>query len=287
MKIPIPTDKGKLSPRVLWTFIAGVFVLGWVFWIPSAIMFGSAIDPLHVYATPLFVVLQTIGAASPSIVAYFVIKRFYGKDRVQEIVARYKVWRLPLKWYLAAACLAPALSGLSILVYVLVGGVLEIPPDSPVAEIGIAGFILLLPVMFAGQLISSPLLEELGWRGFLLPYLQERMSAWDSSIALGFIWGVWHLPLTIAYGESILSMLPLIVAHSVLMTWVFNNTGGSMWMMLIMHGSYNVALTILDFGQSEWIEVILAWLVVGVVTAMQGREHLGRIARLSWSDRVV
>lgn len=49
-------------------------------------------------------------------------------------------------------------------------------------------------------LYGGPLGEELGWRGFALPYLQKRHSPLRASIILGFFWGLWHAPLDISHG---------------------------------------------------------------------------------------
>ncbi len=68
------------------------------------------------------------------------------------------------------------------------GGV--IPPSRAV------GHVALLLVNFGLVFMAGgPLGEEFGWRGYALPALQERVGWRASSLALGSIWGVWHLPL--------------------------------------------------------------------------------------------
>jgi membrane protease YdiL (CAAX protease family) len=101
-----------------------------------------------------------------------------------------------------------------------------------VGEIDLAGLILTLPLSFVSQIPTSLLLEEAGRRGFALPVLQGCLSALASSLVLGLAWGAWHLPLIIVYGDPLPAYLLLIVANSVLIAWVFNNTGGSLLLAL-------------------------------------------------------
>jgi len=89
--------------------------------------------------------------------------------------------------------------------------------------------------------------EDLGWRGFMLPLLQERYSALASSVLVGFAWAGWHLPLflnpTTTHGGWPLSQqllwLVSILAGSVLWTWMYNSTGGSVLAVAVFHAGIN------------------------------------------------
>jgi len=78
----------------------------------------------------------------------------------------------------------------------------------------------------------GPLGEEFGWRGFALPRMLQRMNPLVASLALGLIWGVWHLPAffisgTAQSGMSIWSLILGTVSYSALMTWLYQKTKGS------------------------------------------------------------
>jgi membrane protease YdiL (CAAX protease family) len=97
-------------------------------------------------------------------------------------------------------------------------------------------------ILFTG----GPLQEEFGWRGYALPRLQGRFNALVSSIIIGFMWGLWHLPyffigteLTYAYG--IIPQIITAILLSILLTWLFNNTGGSVLVALIFHNMFNLS----------------------------------------------
>src|SRR5215472_15440508 len=90
---------------------------------------------------------------------------------------------------------------------------------------------------------SSSLDEELGWRGFALPRMQARRPAFAASLLLGLLWGLWHLPLMMARGLPLTTagliqlafFILLVTAWAVLFTWVYNNTNGSLFLMVLMH----------------------------------------------------
>jgi membrane protease YdiL (CAAX protease family) len=87
-----------------------------------------------------------------------------------------------------------------------------------------------------------PIFEEGGWRAFAIPRLQEKYSALTSSLIMGVIWSVWHLPnfFTVGtdhYGMPFLWFLLAITSTSVLMVWIMNNTNQSVLMTILFHGS--------------------------------------------------
>jgi len=100
----------------------------------------------------------------------------------------------------------------------------------------------------AGLFLSGPFAEELGWRGFALPRLQQRYGPFLGALLLGILWGLWHSPLyllpsyTSQYGgASPLLLLTQFIVTSIFitwcMTWVYNNTKGSLLIMILFHTS--------------------------------------------------
>ena len=62
--------------------------------------------------------------------------------------------------------------------------------------------IYLMPLFFIQLLFFGGGHEELGWRGVLQPILDKKYTYWQSNLIVGFIWGIWHLPLWFIVGES-------------------------------------------------------------------------------------
>ncbi len=229
-------------------------------------------------------VLQTLGAAAPTLAAYLVLRASHQRDLIGWIASRYRIWRVHPGWYLTAGLLAPAITLLSLAVRALADPHFQVAPGSPLGELlgelGVGGVALVFPLLILGQLPSSPLLEEFGWRGFALPLLQGRWNALAASVVLGLVWGVWHLPLMVAYGDPLVPYLLLIVPQTVLMTWVVNSARGSMLLAMLFHASLNTALTTLYPGSRSMVEVALTWLVAVAVVLWWGPgdlAHRGRV----------
>lgn len=264
-------------------FFVLTFAFTWAFWIPSAVMFAGAADPGSLIASPLFVAMQTLGAAGPTIVALGLTSTLQGKEGLGALLRRFKPTRQLAGWYVVAALLAPALTLVAMTLDALAFGRPLVHPESGFAEMAAEmGWVVagaLLPLVLVSQLFSSPLLEEAGWRGFALPRMQDRRSALVASLALGIVWGSWHLPLVFAYGDPFAPYLAGIVAYTVLMTWVFNSCDGNLFSMLVFHASLNLSLNVLLPLGAGWTPALVAWGAVVVVAFRYGPTNLSRRER--------
>ena len=115
----------------------------------------------------------------------------------------------------------------------------SMPPSPAVSHIGL--FVVNFLLVFV---VGGPLGEELGWRGFALPALQEQLGWRAASLGLGAVWGVWHLPLffiaeSAQSNGSMAAFFVLIVATSVFYTWLYNRSNGSILPALTLHTASN------------------------------------------------
>jgi len=116
--------------------------------------------------------------------------------------------------------------------------------------------------------------EELGWRGFALPHLQAWRSALGASLILGAIWGLWHLPLWFTGSEFQRPVLyPAFfistVAVSVIYTWMYNGTKGSLLIVVLFHATSNLPLTLfLTPMGSAGTQIFLIYVALTVMTAV-------------------
>lgn len=85
--------------------------------------------------------------------------------------------------------------------------------------------------------------EEIGWRGFFLPHLQGKYSAFKSTLILTIIWWFWHFPAFFYRFDFIFAfafMLPLMLTGSIVFTYLFNQSQGSLLMVIILHITYDL-----------------------------------------------
>lgn len=112
---------------------------------------------------------------------------------------------------------------------------------------------LIIMMPFIASIINGGLSEEIGWRGYALPRLQSRFSAFQSSIILGFLEGLWHAPLVFWQGDQRYGMsILLLIIHQTIATfqrtWIFNNTGESILSAILFHAMGNTAGWIIPFN---------------------------------------
>ncbi len=94
------------------------------------------------------------------------------------------------------------------------------------------------------MLLTGPVSEEFGWRGFLLPKLLEKFTPLTASIVLGLIWGFWYFPV---YANNIFGSFYsgfVFIVHTVfmatIMTVIFLNTRGNLLIAIVYHWLANV-----------------------------------------------
>jgi len=128
--------------------------------------------------------------------------------------------------------------------------------------------------------------EELAWRGFALPRLQAKYNALTSSLILGVLWAVFHLPLFFTVtgssqaGWSFSNFLVTTVALTVLYTWMYNNTRGSVLMAYLFHAAANTWTQVFSIdhanGSLNWFVAGLILLAAMSVIVVSGAENLSR-----------
>jgi membrane protease YdiL (CAAX protease family) len=118
---------------------------------------------------------------------------------------------------------------------------LEGQPPGLGALIGALPMVL---IIFVYMIIFVALGEEVGWRGYALPVLQARYSALFSSVILGVMWALLHLPLFFN-PNTFYSNLPFglwlayLIPFTILITWVFTCTRGSVLLVMCFHAAMN------------------------------------------------
>ncbi|OPY30178.1 MAG: CAAX amino terminal protease self- immunity [Methanocella sp. PtaU1.Bin125] len=259
----------------LLVFFALTFILSWAIWIPLAMNYYG-IFPVRI-EEGFVMLLRLFGTLGPATSAILVSVLAGGRPAVRALLGQIGKWRVRWKWYAAAALVFPALALASAGIYSLLPGAQQFPAVDLTAGSLIA-IMIILTISVMG--------EEIGWRGFALPRMQQRWTAFVSSLMLGTIWTAWHLPFWLVLGELEtfgpgywLMSWAFIMAGSVYITWLMNNTGNSLLMVILFHWCYNVLsvgfLPVSSIVPAYLILIVLAGAVAIVVSGPYGRKRLG------------
>lgn len=237
--------RGFIRRRPLISFFVLANLMSWIAWTPyilsnnglGLLNFGF---PAVLGTTQLFGVLP--GAyLGPIFAAYLVTKVADGKEGVRLWISRMTKWRVGWVWYLATALGVPA---------AIIGTGFAVSnenihlPSVAVLAAYVPGLLL--------QMVTTGLAEEPGWRDFALARMQRKFGPLGATVILGPLWGIWHLPLFLSeWGgwpdvtvQRVGVFLGFACVFSVVVTWVFNRTGQSLPLIMLLHVSVNNFMSI-------------------------------------------
>lgn len=234
-EIPVPLERNdsgrnKLADITLPLFFTITFVFTWL------VLGLAALSANHLIRLTLpSTVLITIATLGPALGAITAVAYTSGRTGVRGLLAQMGRWRVDGRWYLVAL-IAPALVMVaSFLLWRLLGGApVSSPPLATWLSVPVLTLVLWIPALF----------EEVGWRGLALPRLQARLGWITASLILGIVWAIWHLPIWFI-PEAGFATLPFpifmlfTVALSLLFTWLYNGTGGSVLLTALTHAAIN------------------------------------------------
>lgn len=218
-------------------------------------------------------VLTILSGVGPLLAVLIVTRATQGKTGVRKIFGSMFTWRVQAKWWGASVGLLAGLFAVTSVLSLLTGGA---APDTS------AGIYL-----DGGNVISVILLlllgsfgEEAGWRGFALPRLQQERTPLKATLILTLFWWLWHLPtywtLPLAmkaveqygFGTAFGIQFVVLLALSLLCTWVYNGSGQVILMPVLLHASWNFWSG--AFGQEAAMFLLplllLTMITVGVTT---------------------
>ncbi len=125
--------------------------------------------------------LRVLGTYGPTTIALFITGIREKKKGVVELLESFRRWKVGIFWYLFSLFSTAVLTILSIWIY------LSLERNNLVFN-ELSKIYLVVPV-FLFVLIFSVLGEEIGWRGFALPKLQEKIGPLRASLLIGVVWG--------------------------------------------------------------------------------------------------
>lgn len=180
-------------------------------------------------------VTDLLATFTPLIAAVILVYKEEGHNSVKKLFKRiFDFSRIRQKiWYVPVIFLMP-------LTFLLIYGVMRLV-NLPLPIEPHTSF-LLIPLLFIFFFIGATG-EEVGYMGYAVDPMQERWSALSTGIIMGIPWAIWHYPSIIKQGHDLawIAWGTLgTVAIRILIIWIYNNTGRSLFACILFHTMYNV-----------------------------------------------
>lgn len=256
----------KRHPLVVFFVLAYLF--SWLIW-GTTIAQNRGLLSFHIPSALVF----WIGL---NLATYITAALSGGWAAVKDVLSRIIRWRFNPVWYLVALLVTAAMSVAAIALHRALGGSHQIGVLMTADKI--------LPSLLF-QIFFFTLTEETAWRGFALPRLQAKYSALTSSLILGVLWGLWHFPLTLIPGTfqattPFAGFVLSTIATTILMTWLFNHSRGSVLLAGIFHAATDVAIPYSNVMTGDlrlfWIFIAIQWVAAIAIVVSEGAAYLSR-----------
>lgn len=256
-------------------FFLLTLTISWAIWIPATVA------KIH-GETSVFAPEGLIGGIArwlPGLVAILLSFLLSGRTGVAKLFQSIRIWRVGAAWYIFALLFQIVVFYGGKLIDARFGNLYEV--SSPLYSVygSQAAFMTPILILFA---FPGAFAEEVGWRGYVLPRLQNKLNALGSSIVIGIFWGAWHIPLLIYFGEvrasnmagSVLAVLGFIPV-AILYTWIYNNTKGSLLLVTLFHVGQQLSNNLLGVLPTQTDE-ILVWVFAVAIIIIEGAESFSR-----------
>ena len=272
--------EGLLARYPVTFYFLIAYAFSWLVWVPLALSQDGA--GLLSFRSPIGASASVVAASfvGPFLSAFIMTGITEWREGIGRLLRQIVLWRVGLGWYLFTLIGIPM---------ILVLGVIVLP--GAIASFkGLAS--LVSPRPWLSQIVyvflHGPLGEEPGWRGFALPRLQRLHGPLVGSLILGPLWALWHLPFFWVpawnFPPTLLNIVLFVIAAiplTIVMTWVFNNTKGSVLMAILVHASFDMSFVILnllftapivtDYGSTLPVLIGLGTFALLVIALTRGR----------------
>lgn len=274
---------GAVRRHPLLTFFLLANGLSWLAWLPYIL----SLDGLGLWGVEFPALLgtsQLLGVLpgaylGPIGSALLVTAIVDGRAGLRSWAGRLLRWNVNWRWYAVTLLSVPAAALLAGLMFS--GGEVRAPSS--------VMLLAYLPLLLF-QMVTTGLAEEPGWRDFALSRMQRTMGPLRSALVLGPLWGLWHLPLFLtewggwpdATWTRPVVFLVFCFAFNIVMSWVFNRTGESLPMSMLMHAGTNTFASSLGAemfpsldAEASLLSMTVAAVIASIVLVLATRGRLG------------
>jgi len=242
-----------MSYKKIFLYLLITFIITWGSWFTVSALLGQ--DSLK---PPLFI-LYVFGGFGPTISALITKRFFYDKIEYRDFLKQIIRVKVNPGWYLFIFAAPLVLTFSPWLVNLAITGKQQMLIQQPVYML-----FAMIPFMIIGGG-----LEELGWRGVLLPELMKKYSILVSTVIVSITWVVWHIPLWFIkgvpqYGSNFVEFAFSVIGFALLLSIVYTKTK-SIFMCILFHSLVNSYMAIFSTpcldSSSEIINIAVKFIV--------------------------
>lgn len=230
-----------MNKRIPIRFFIITFAWTWLFFAPSFLVGIGFLLKFEESILKLQDILKLIGVFGPAVGAIVSIYTLNGKDELKKYLSSFLSLRFGWKvWLIIFSVLGissiiswkiPELFGFPILESSLQG-----VSNIPIVFVFIVYWIICV-LVGGGQ-------EEIGWRGYITQFLENKYGYIIGSLILGIIWTFWHIPLffisgTVQSQVNFFSYMLLLVGYSYFFSWIIDLSKNKLLSGIIAHGTVN------------------------------------------------
>lgn len=252
-------------------FFVITFLWSWILWLPF-VLGGSGIwDWDESLRSNLSMLAIILGAFGPAIAAVFSIKSLEGKNAVKPFLKSFLSIRFGWKVWLIIP-LALGLANFLAWYLPVLFGYEKLPMLLP--------SILVFPVYWLVMIFLGGGQEEIGWRGYIMPFLESKYDLWAGNTILGIVWALWHAPLWFI-PDSFQTFMPFpafligCIGQSFFLSWAVKASGNKPMSAFVAHGASNAFIPLFPslilatsiFQVHFWILEFL-YLFIGIATLL-------------------
>jgi len=267
-----------LRRNPLVSFFILSYLISWILWIPlfyGHFKFGWTSWEEGMWAPRTF--LGYLGALGPAISAIIMTYLIHSKNEVKTLLKRVLQWRVNILWWLIGFLLWWLICAFISIIYNL----------TSLQNLSLEFILVLVNFPVTILIINFPGLigifgEELGWRGFALPKLLDKFNPIFSSLILAIPHLFWHAPLALFVEwrsnmpiyEFVVNYFLLIIPLTLIITWFYQNTKGSILLVIVFHSAFNLTFngfsSIFGFDKETSIllmnkSIIVLWIIAGAL----------------------
>lgn len=237
-----PLNEIRKRPLIFYVILN--YLISWTFLYPCYQIILNADEG----SFPWLALIGIPGGFGPSLAAIITVWLTEGKAAVQLLMAKFKSFKVNVKWYLLILILPIVIYLAALLITNLFGFEL--------GNINVREGLKMIFPYFLLALPFGPVMEELGWRGYMLPALLKKYNIYISSLILGITWTFWHIASFTFPGAAIPSVFEVstltvvlyllsITAETFIISYFYLRTNGSLIIAILFHASFNASSNII------------------------------------------